>query len=156
MSVCQEALLKTPAGRLNVKLSSLTSIRIPIIKERWSDNCLIFIMGIPILQQMQCGQLNILSTCPKTDVLYMFYTKFHLPRSIFYLPSSKCTCIGEQASISFPHCRWSLYWDNAQSTAGIRAIKLMTCQDQAWIDPMLLALGQFHPGSGMLWHVGLK
>ena len=57
---------------------------------------------------------------------------------------------------SFPHCRWSLYWDNAQSTAGIRAIKLMTCQDQAWIDPMLLASGQFHPGSGILWHVGLK
>ena len=43
------------------------------------------------------------STRPKTDVPYMFYTKFHLPRPIFYLPSSNCTRIGEQASVSFPH-----------------------------------------------------
>ena len=30
----------------------------------------------------------------KTDVLYMFYTKFHSPRSISYSPSSKCTRLG--------------------------------------------------------------
>ena len=30
-------------------------------------------------------------------------TKFHSPRPIFYLPSSKCTQIGERVSGSFPH-----------------------------------------------------
>ena len=34
----------------------------------------------------------------------MLYTKFHLPRPIFHLPSSKCTRIGERASVSFPDC----------------------------------------------------
>ena len=52
----------------------------------------------------QCGKLNFWSTRLKTDVLYMFHTKFHLARSIFYSPRSKCTCIGEQAHASFPHC----------------------------------------------------
>ena len=32
-------------------------------------------------------------SCPKKDVLYMFYTQFHSPRPIFYLPSWKCTRI---------------------------------------------------------------
>ena len=31
----------------------------------------------------------------------MFYTKFHSPRPIFYSASSKCTRIGERASVSF-------------------------------------------------------
>ena len=35
---------------------------------------------------------------------YMFYTKFHSPRPIFYSPSSKCTLTGERASVSFLHC----------------------------------------------------
>ena len=34
----------------------------------------------------------------------MFYTKFLSPRPIFYLPGSKCTRMGERASICFPHC----------------------------------------------------
>ena len=33
----------------------------------------------------------------------MCYTKFHLPRPIFYSPNSKCICIGERTSVSFPH-----------------------------------------------------
>ena len=37
----------------------------------------------------------------------MFYTKFHLPRPIFYSPSSKCTHIGKRVSVSFPHCIYS-------------------------------------------------
>ena len=37
----------------------------------------------------------------------MFHTKFHLPRPIFYSPSSKCTRTGERASFSFPHCSGS-------------------------------------------------
>ena len=53
---------------------------------------------------IQCGKLNLWSTHLKTEVPCMFYTKFHLPMSTFYLPSSKCTQIGEQVSISFPHC----------------------------------------------------
>ena len=53
----------------------------------------------------QCGKLNLWGTHPKTYVLYMFYTKFHSLWSIFYSPSPKCTRIGEQASISFPHCK---------------------------------------------------
>ena len=57
--------------------------------------------------QLQCGKLNFWSIRLKTDVLYMFYTKFRLPRSIFYLPSSKCSQIGERASISFP--QWTVY-----------------------------------------------
>ena len=48
--------------------------------------------GVPV----QCAKLNFWSTRPKTDVLYMLYTKFHLPRPIFYSPSSKRTCIGER------------------------------------------------------------
>ena len=39
----------------------------------------------------------------------MFYTKFHLPRPIFYSLSSKCTRIDD-----FPHCHkiiLSLQWD---------------------------------------------
>ena len=52
---------------------------------------------------MQCGKLNFWITRPKTAVPYMFYTNFHLPKPIFYSSSSKCTHIGERASISFPH-----------------------------------------------------
>ena len=33
-----------------------------------------------------------------------FICSIHLPRPIFYSPSSKCTRIGERASVSFPHC----------------------------------------------------
>ena len=40
----------------------------------------------------------------KTDVPYMFCTKFHSPRPIFYSPSLKGACIGEQANVNFPHC----------------------------------------------------
>ena len=40
---------------------------------------------------------------PKNDP-YTVYTKFHSPGPIFYLPSSKCTRIVEQASVSFPDC----------------------------------------------------
>ena len=39
--------------------------------------------------------------------IYMFYIKLHHPWSTFYLPSSKFTCIGKQARVSFPH--WSEY-----------------------------------------------
>ena len=53
--------------------------------------------------EIQCGKLNFWSSHPKTDVPYMFYTKFHSPRPIFYLPSSKCTHTGERARVSFPH-----------------------------------------------------
>ena len=49
--------------------------------------------------KVQCGKLNFLSTRPKTEV----YTKFNLPRPIFCSPTSKCTRIGERASVSFPH-----------------------------------------------------
>ena len=52
-------------------------------------------------------KLNFLSTHPNTVVHYMFYTKFHSPRPIFYFPSSKCTPIGERVSISFPHWVWA-------------------------------------------------
>ena len=48
---------------------------------------------------MQCGKLNFWSTHVETDVPYMFYIKFHLPSSIFYLPYSKFTHTGECASI---------------------------------------------------------
>ena len=53
---------------------------------------------------LQGGKLNFWSTRPKTDVPYMFYTKFHSPRPIFYSPRLKCTRFGERASISFRHC----------------------------------------------------
>ena len=56
------------------------------------------------LQYLQCGKLNFWSTRPKTDVSWMFYTKFHSARPTFYLPSSRFICIGEQASFNFPHC----------------------------------------------------
>ena len=46
----------------------------------------------------QCGKLNFWSTRPKTDVLYMFYTKFHLPRPIFY-----------STSVSFHHWYLTLW-----------------------------------------------
>ena len=62
-----------------------------------------------VVTLFQCGKLNFWSTRPKTDVLYMFYTKFHLPRPIFYSPSSKCTYIGERASVSLPHCYFGVY-----------------------------------------------
>ena len=52
----------------------------------------------------QCGKLNFWSICLKRDVSYMFHTKFHLPKSIFYSPSSKFTSIDEQASVSFHLC----------------------------------------------------
>ena len=64
----------------------------------------------------QCGKLNFWSTRPKTSVPYiMFYKKFHSPRPTFYSPSSKCTRIGERASVSFPHCRGmnNLLWGNS-------------------------------------------
>ena len=53
----------------------------------------------------QCMKLNFWSTRLKRDVRCMFYTKFLLPRPNFYSPSSKCTCIDDQVSFSFPHCR---------------------------------------------------
>ena len=53
---------------------------------------------------IQCGKLNFWSTRPKTDVPYLFCTKVHSTRPIFYSPSSKCTRIGERASISFHYC----------------------------------------------------
>ena len=56
----------------------------------------------------QCGKLNFWDTRPKTDVPSMSYAKLHLPRPILYLPSLKCTCIGERASISFPH--WEMHF----------------------------------------------
>ena len=59
---------------------------------------------------MRCEKLNFWSTLLKTDVPYMFYTNFHLPRPIFDLSSWKCTCIDEWASINFSH-RWWVFWD---------------------------------------------
>ena len=47
---------------------------------------------------------SVWNTYPKTSVPYMFYTKFHSPRPIFYWPSSKCTRIDKRASISCPQC----------------------------------------------------
>ena len=52
----------------------------------------------------QCGKLNFWNTRSNTDIPYMFYIKFHLPKPIFYLPSSKFTHIDEWVSISFPLC----------------------------------------------------
>ena len=52
---------------------------------------------------LQCVNLNFWSPCPNTNVTYIFDTKFHLPRPIFYSSSSKCTRIGERESVSFPH-----------------------------------------------------
>ena len=52
------------------------------------------------LNQCQCGKQNFWGTHPKTDVPYMFYTKFHLPGPIFYSPSFKCTRIGERKFLS--------------------------------------------------------
>ena len=63
------------------------------------------LLWIVLVRTNQCGKLNFLGTHPKTDVPYMFYTKFHSPGPIFYSPSLKCTCIGERVSISFPHCK---------------------------------------------------
>ena len=48
----------------------------------------------------QCGKLNFWSTHPKTDVPNMFCAKCHSPGPDFYLPSSKCTHIGERGSVS--------------------------------------------------------
>ena len=53
----------------------------------------------------------------------MFYTKFHSPGPVFYLPSSKCTGIGKQASVSFPHCtlRSQQYGQHLQAFSHSRA-----------------------------------
>ena len=58
---------------------------------------------------VSAAKLNFWSTHPKTDVPYMFYTKFHSPRPIFYLPSSKYTHIGNLASVNFPHWMWIVF-----------------------------------------------
>ena len=45
---------------------------------------------------LQYGKLNFWNICPKTDVPCMFWVKFHLPRPIFYSPSTKFTHIGKR------------------------------------------------------------
>ena len=79
------------------------------IPEWYSMQMVILISNIYLQKNAmeQCGKPNFLSTRPETDVTYMFYTKFHLPKPIFYSPSSKCTRIGERASVSFHHW-WKL------------------------------------------------
>ena len=91
-----------------VKISILYLI-IKIISEIWIINhCLELGHETMVFTVcLQCWKLNFWSTHPNTDVPYMFYTKFHSPRPIFYSPSSKCTRVGERMSISFP--RWSCY-----------------------------------------------
>ena len=78
---------------------SFTSVFFKLIL--WID---ILNISHEIKSTLQDGKLNFWSTHPKTDVPYMFYTKYHSARWIFYSPNSKCTFIGERASISFPHC----------------------------------------------------
>ena len=68
---------------------------------------------------IQCGKLNFGGTRLKTEVPYMFYTKFHLPWPIFYSPSLKCTRIGEWASVSFPH------WHHPTSPS---LVQVMACR----------------------------
>ena len=62
----------------------------------------------------QCGKLTFWSTCPKAKVPYRFYTKFHSPGPLFYLPSSKCTHI---CAISMPQKRvQAMEIDNLSNT----------------------------------------
>ena len=70
-----------------------------------------------IQHHKQCGKLNFWSTRPKTDLSYMFYTKFYLPRPIFYSPSSKCTPTGEWTSVNSPHW-YRLILDNIRLLLG--------------------------------------
>ena len=53
-------------------------------------------------------ETKFLEHSPEIDVPYLFYTKFHFPRPIFYWPSSKCTHIGR--GVSFPHCYLNQRW----------------------------------------------
>ena len=64
--------------------------------------------GACVKHVLSVWETKFLEHSPEMDVLYMSYTKFHSPRSIFYLTSSKCTRIGERASISFPHWPWCM------------------------------------------------
>ena len=98
------------------KCKELTCMLVPLLY-RW---------GVPpvvircVHWTMQRGVLQICITS-QNPVIVMFVppmavlweTKFlgyslHSPRSIFYSLSSKCTHIGERASISFPHCNGDL------------------------------------------------
>ena len=49
----------------------------------------------------------------------MFYIKFHLPRLIFYLPSSEFTCICKQVSISLSHWETSPWHNTTNFQTGI-------------------------------------
>ena len=97
----------------------------------WSNlcplwKCWVFLLMTIWVLMSQCGKLNFGGTRPKTNVPYMFFTKFHSPGPIFYLPSLKCTCIGERASVSFPHSgRVSILCVQAtwQMNAFIRIVK---------------------------------
>ena len=75
-----------------------------------------------LMPPVQWEKLNFWGTRPKTDVPYMFYTKFHSPGPIFCLPSLKCTCIAERACVSFLHC--SPQRTKADTTAAA------TCDDE--------------------------
>ena len=70
----------------------------------------------------QRGKLNFWDTRPKTHVLYMSYTKFHSLGPIFYLPSLKCTRIGERASVSLPH--WEMHFVEASIWTWMMTMKL--------------------------------
>ena len=54
----------------------------------------------------QCGKKFLEHSPENRYPLYVLY-KIPLAQANFYSPNSKCTRIGEQASISFPH--WSSY-----------------------------------------------
>ena len=52
--------------------------------------------------QLQPGKLKIFGTRPNWVDSYVAYTKFHLPRLVFYSSGQIVTHIGERASTSFP------------------------------------------------------
>ena len=82
------------------------------LKEKSSQHIVshpgISLEGIPLVEWCFLFQLTysvwetkFLEHSPKKRCSYMFYTRYHLPRPIFYSPSSKCTRIGKR--VSFPH-----------------------------------------------------
>ena len=96
----------------------------------------------------QCGKLNFWSTRPKTDVPYMFYTKFHLPRPIFYSPSSKCTRIGEH---KFPSLHVWMSNKNPWKITNINQIKQGTTK-QIQIEYFSRADSRFVPSHCNISH----
>ena len=85
-------------GAISILRWCLTRIGIPIIKVRWSQDCLIFIMGMPILKNM--GAVSIWSCCVISigiPIIKIIWSQDHL---ILIL------------GIPLPG-NWSLFWSRA-------------------------------------------